>query len=79
MGCIDEAKSTKVLIDENIKFKSYKKIFLKNNNVIGAIVIGETKRSPLLKSAIEKGITIDEANLSNTSVDELLDKLKNNK
>ncbi|MCB2309720.1 FAD-dependent oxidoreductase [Clostridium tagluense] len=76
MGCVDESESTKVLLDEDVNFKIYRKIFIKNNKVIGAIVIGDMKRSPLLKSAIEKGIKIGDVNLS---VDELLDKLKNNK
>jgi len=79
MGCIDESESTKVLIDEDINLKVYKKIFIKNNNVIGAIVIGDMRRSPLLKSAIEKGVTLTDVDLSNTSVNELLEKLKNNK
>ncbi|MBU3126352.1 NAD(P)/FAD-dependent oxidoreductase [Clostridium tagluense] len=76
MGCVDESESTKVLLDEDVNLKIYRKIFIKNNKVIGAIVIGDMKRSPLLKSAIEKGIRIGDVNLS---VDELLDKLKNNK
>ncbi|MBZ9685414.1 hypothetical protein G9F72_003490 [Clostridium estertheticum] len=76
MGCTDETKSTKVLIDEDINVKGYKKIFIKDNNIIGAIVIGDTKRSPLLKSAIKSGITLNQVDLSNISADELLDKLK---
>ncbi|MDP4181320.1 MAG: hypothetical protein Q8942_09535 [Bacillota bacterium] len=28
---------------------AYKKIFIENNNVVGAIVIGDTNKSPLLK------------------------------
>ncbi|PRR81582.1 NAD(P)/FAD-dependent oxidoreductase [Clostridium vincentii] len=79
MGCIDELRATKVLVDEGINKKSYKKIFVNNNKIIGAIVIGDMKRSPLLKSAIEKEIILDEVNLRNISVEELLDKLKNNK
>jgi len=38
--------------------KEYKKIYIKSNKIMGAIVIGDTKRSPLLKSAIEKEIAI---------------------
>ena len=79
MGCIDESESTNVLIDEDFILKIYKKIFIENNKVIGAIVIGDMKRSPLLKLAIEKGITLTDVDLSNISVDELLDRLKNNK
>lgn len=76
MGSIDETKATKVLIDENIETKKYKKIFIKDNVVIGAVVIGDTKRSPLLKSAIENQLPLTGVDLSNISVEELLNKLK---
>lgn len=76
MGCIDETKSTEIITDEDINLKEYKKIFINNNNIVGAIVIGDTRKSPILKSAIEKEIKLDEVDLSNISVDELLDKLK---
>ncbi|MEK6266800.1 MAG: FAD-dependent oxidoreductase [Clostridium sp.] len=79
MGCIDESDSTNILTDEDINLKGYKKIFIKDNRVIGAIVIGDMKRSPILKSAIEKGIPLTDVDLSNISVDELLDRLKNKK
>ena len=71
MGCIDETKSTNILVEEDINLNVYKKIFIKNNNIVGAIVIGDTKKSPILKSAIEKEIKLDEVDLSNISVDEL--------
>jgi len=76
MGCIDESSPTKVLIYEDINAIGYKKIFIKDNKIVGAIVIGDARRSPLLKSAIEKGLPLNEVNLSTISVDELLDNLK---
>lgn len=76
IGCIDETKSTNILVGKNIDLKEYKKIFIKNNKIVGAIVIGDTKKSPLLKSAIEKGINLDKVDLSNISVNELFEKLK---
>ena len=39
-------------------------------------MIGDTKKSPLLKSAIEKEINLNEVDLSNISVNELFEKLK---
>lgn len=76
MGCIEESKDTKILLYEDINGTSYKKIFIKSNKIIGAIVIGDARRSPLLKSAIEKELPLDGINLSTIAVDELLDKLK---
>lgn len=78
MGCTDEIKSTKALIEENINENQYKKIFIKNNKIVGAVVIGDTKQSSLLKTAIEKEILLNEDDLSSTSIADLLDKLKNN-
>ncbi|SHJ45393.1 nitrite reductase (NADH) large subunit [Clostridium cavendishii DSM 21758] len=76
MGCINETESTKVLVDENISRNQYKKIFIKNNKVVGAIVIGDIKQSPLLKGAIEKEIVLDEVDFTNISIEDLLNKLK---
>lgn len=76
MGCIDENNSTRVLVDENTKGNEYKKIFIKDNKVVGAIVIGDTRKSPLLKTAIEKEVPLDDLDLPSISVEELLDKLK---
>ena len=76
MGGIDEAKTTNTLIEKDANLKEYKKIFIKNNRIVGAIVIGDTKKSPLLKSSIEKKINLDEVDLSNISVNELFEKLK---
>lgn len=76
MGCIDETKSTNTLVYKDINLKEYKKIFIKDNKIVGAIVIGDTKKSPLLKSAIEKETNLDEVDLSNISVNELFEKLK---
>ncbi|BCN31138.1 NAD(P)/FAD-dependent oxidoreductase [Anaeromicropila herbilytica] len=78
MGYIDETNFTKVLVDEDISKNQYKKIFITNNKIVGAIVIGDTKQSPLLKAAIEKEIVLDDLDLSNTSVEDLLMTLKNN-
>ncbi|MBC8059590.1 MAG: NAD(P)/FAD-dependent oxidoreductase [Clostridiaceae bacterium] len=76
MGRTDEGKSTKILIEEDFNLKQYKKIFISDNRIVGAIVIGDTKKSPLLKSAIEKALSLEDIDLSAISVNELLDKLK---
>lgn len=79
MGCTDEKDSTKILLHESDNSKEYKKIFIKDNKIVGAIVIGDTRKSPLLKSAIEKEVDLEKFDICNISVDELFDKLKNNK
>lgn len=76
MGNVDEQYCTQALVDEASDGLSYKRIFIKDNKIIGAIVIGDIKNSPILKSAIEREIMIKELDLSSMSVNDLLAKLK---
>jgi len=76
MGSIDESECDMTLTGDGADNKTYKRIFIKDNKVIGAIVIGDTKKSPILKSAIEGQVSLDKFNLSSISVEDLLDGLK---
>jgi nitrite reductase (NADH) large subunit len=78
MGNINEDSCTEILTEESLDGLSYKRIFLKDYKVVGAIVIGDAKYSPLLKSAIEKEKILADIDLSNISVNDLLSRLKNN-
>lgn len=64
MGNVDEGKCEYSLIEESTDNKAYKRIFIHKNKIAGAIVIGDTKKSPILKSAIENQILVDEFDLS---------------
>ncbi|WP_423231074.1 NAD(P)/FAD-dependent oxidoreductase [Clostridium magnum] len=64
MGNVDEGKCDYSLIEESSENKVYKRIFIHENKIAGAIVIGDTKKSPILKSAIENQILVDEFDLS---------------
>lgn len=79
MGNIDEAKCSNVLIEEDNDQINYIKIFTNENKIVGAILVGDTGKSLLLKSAIEKQITIGDADLAIISVKDLFEKLKSNK
>ncbi len=63
MGNVDEDKCHYSLIEECEDDKSYKRIFIHDNKIVGAIVIGDTKKSPILKSAIENQTLIDKFDL----------------
>ncbi|ADL53157.1 NAD(P)/FAD-dependent oxidoreductase [Clostridium cellulovorans] len=76
VGIVDESKSSMALVDENKITKEYKKIFIKDSFIVGAIVIGDIKKSPLLKGAIEKRISLEDVDFSAITVDELFLKLK---
>lgn len=64
MGNVDEDKCHYSLIEESTDNKSYKRIFIHDDKIVGAIVIGDIKKSPILKSAIENQTLLDEFDLS---------------
>ncbi|PAB59779.1 NAD(P)/FAD-dependent oxidoreductase [Anaeromicrobium sediminis] len=74
MGTIEEADY--VIVEEPEENK-YEKIFIKDNRVIGAIVVGDVKKSPALKKAIEKEINLEEVDFENVSINELIGIIKN--
>ncbi len=78
MGCVDENNATNVLVEDNDEGQ-YMKVFVRDRKIVGAIVIGDTKRSPILKSAIEKEISLEAIDLSKISVTELLNNIQSKK
>ena len=76
VGAIDEASATLALVDDPGDDNSYKRIFIKDNTIIGAIVIGETKYNNMLKKFVTDRTDISGLDPSNISVNELLEQLK---
>ncbi|MFZ5965875.1 MAG: NAD(P)/FAD-dependent oxidoreductase [Bacillota bacterium] len=79
MGIVEEEKATHIVFEEKTEEKIYNKIFINNNKVIGAIVIGDIKHSPVLKTTIEKEIDLDDIDYSRVSFDNLVEIIKKNK
>lgn len=79
MGIVDESKATDIVIDDRSEEGIYNKVLINNDKVIGAIVVGNIKVSPALKSAIEKETSLKGIDYNNTSFDELIQVIKNNK
>jgi len=78
MGCVDENNATNVLVEDNDEGQ-YMKVLVRDRKIVGAIVIGDTKRSPILKSAIEKEISLEAIDLPKISVTELLNNIQSKK
>ncbi len=76
MGDVEEKEHTYIMTSEDDKNRTYKKIFIDNHKIVGAIVIGDTKKSPIIKAAIEHEMSLENVNLDKISVDELLEKLR---
>lgn len=79
MGSIQSEKATDFIIEEDEDHKRYSKIFINNNKVIGAIVLGNMKTSPALKTAIENQINLGEIDYKNVSIEELIEIIRKNK
>jgi nitrite reductase (NADH) large subunit len=76
MGNVDEKQCSFTLTERDDASLHYKRIFIKDNCIVGAIVIGDTKKSPLLKTCIEKKIDISKFNLESMTATGLMDELK---
>ena len=79
MGIVDESEATDIILENKSQEKIYNKVFIKDNKVIGAVVIGNIKYSPILKTAIEKEICLEGVDYKNVSFDELLEIIKERK
>jgi nitrite reductase (NADH) large subunit len=75
IGDVSETSATRTLKDEDRARNTYRRIFIKNNHMIGAILIGDTSKSPLLKTAIEKKLPLDKIDCDPT-IDGILEWLK---
>ncbi|NLK27910.1 MAG: NAD(P)/FAD-dependent oxidoreductase [Clostridiales bacterium] len=76
VGIVDENSSSLTLTDDPGDGQSYKRIFIQDNIILGAIMIGDNKYNNLLKKFIENKTDISSINLSNISVADLLEQLK---
>ncbi|HBE78400.1 MAG TPA: NAD(P)/FAD-dependent oxidoreductase, partial [Firmicutes bacterium] len=76
MGDVSETNASHTIIEEDPAKKTYRRIFIKNQIVIGAIIIGDTSKSPLLKTAIEQKLPLERIDCQVITIDELLELLK---
>jgi nitrite reductase (NADH) large subunit len=68
MGNVDESICDYSLVEDEKDSSTYKRIFINQDKIVGAIVIGDTKKSPVLKSAIESETLLNEFDLSKVLV-----------
>lgn len=58
IGDINEENIDRTIVEDREGGKTYKRLFIRNDEIIGAIIIGDTSVSMLLKKAIENKIKI---------------------
>lgn len=78
VGTIDENSYSSTIIDESSDDSSYQRLFIKDNVIIGAIIIGgDTRSNQLLKKYVEDQLDISYIDQTNITVKDLLAQLKN--
>lgn len=75
MGNIEE-NCDATIIDDNGDGKTYKRLFIKDNKIVGVILIKDTKSSMIIKKAIGNKTIISDIDLSKVSFDEIIKLLK---
>jgi nitrite reductase (NADH) large subunit len=78
VGNINESSSSHTLTEDCSEQKSYKRIFILNKKIIGAIIIGDNKYNNLLKNLVINETVLPDMDLTEISVNDLLEQLKNN-
>ncbi len=79
MGVIDEKQATDFIIWDQSDKNMYSKVLISNNKVVGAIVVGNTKISPIFKTAIENKVDLGRADFKGISIEEITEIIKQNK
>lgn len=76
IGNVDEKMCDYALIDDKASSADYKRIFIKNNHIIGAIVMGDATKSVMLKSCIEKKVDVSQFDVKSMSASDLINEIK---
>ncbi|HEX9025420.1 MAG TPA: FAD-dependent oxidoreductase [Clostridium sp.] len=79
MGDIEEYSDTDLLIEMQNDGNKYYKLFIRNNHIVGTIVLGDSKRFMSIKSIIENNIEVNFVKEAHYSVDEFIEIIRNEK
>ncbi|MBB6218606.1 nitrite reductase (NADH) large subunit [Anaerosolibacter carboniphilus] len=79
MGVIENSKATDVVLEDRSAENVYNKVYIHKNKIIGAIVIGDIRHSPALKTAIENEIDLNGIHFNTVSFHELIEIIKKRK
>lgn len=73
LGDIEERQDTDLLVDSQDEGYKYCKVFIRNNHIVGTIVLGDTKRFLAIKKLIESNIKVDFDKSIHWPVDKFID------
>lgn len=75
IGVVNEEQCDTTIVEEDGKEK-YTRLFIKDNKIVGVISLEGVAASISYKSAIEKHVSLEGIDLLNTSISEIMNKLK---
>jgi nitrite reductase (NADH) large subunit len=75
IGDVSESSATRTVIEEDRMRNTYRRVFIRDHVVIGAIVIGDNRKSLLLKNAIEQKIPLGAIDWNGVTIDAILERL----
>lgn len=76
VGNIDEENCEETIIEDNKEEELYKRLFIKDKIIVGAILVGDTKEAMLLKKAVEKKVLLSDLDLNKINYEDIILKLK---
>lgn len=79
MGDIEECLDTDLLVQMQNDGNRYYKLFIRNNHIVGTIVLGDAKKFMSIKSLIENKIEVNFVKGAHYSVDEFIQIIRNDK
>lgn len=76
VGNIDEENCEETIIEDKKDEELYKRLFIKDKIIVGAILVGDTKEAMLLKKAVEKKVLLSDLDLNKINYEDIILKLK---
>ena len=76
IGDIDENSSDHTLVEESPDDSTYQRIFIKNNRIVGAIIIGDPGNNMLIKKFVENKLPLPDIDFTKTTVEDLIRQIK---
>lgn len=79
MGDIEECPDKDLLVEVQDDGHRYYKVFIRNNHIVGTIVLGDSKKFMSIKGLIENKIEVNFAKGAHYSLDEFIEIIRNEK
>lgn len=76
VGNIEERNCEETIIEDRDDGEIYKRLFIRDKMIIGAILVGDTREAMFLKKAVENKILLSDMDLNNTSYQDIIIKLR---